>query len=105
MGRSQPASDAPTHPITDPMIALVKQSRQSLSRKMARLSTIVPWLHRTSRHRYDSDPPAFTLVFPARGPGRNPASTTRMGDLATPLTYSVKVGSLVGIFRCVTENG
>ena len=28
-----------------------------------------------------------------------------MGDLATPLTYSVKVGSLVGIFRCVTENG
>src|ERR1019366_3529525 len=32
MGRPQPASDAPTHPITDPMIALGKQSRQSLRR-------------------------------------------------------------------------
>ena len=41
MGRSQPASDAPTHPITDPMIALVKQSRQSL-REMTFAQTTPP---------------------------------------------------------------
>jgi hypothetical protein len=47
-----------------------------LSRKIARSSTIVPRLHCTSHPRHDSDPPAFTLVFPAGGPGRKPASTT-----------------------------